>query len=423
MDLFGNKKYKALEQKLNEMESRSNDVSYNPFLGSFALDTLSNTAISKSTTEYKAMKVAAFYRGIDLISNAIASLNLLPMYVQNDWKYIDKKNPLYNILTIQPNRMMGKYTFFKRIVMDVILQGNAYIYIDRDKTGSVKNLYILNPYDVKVEQTQDFLDLTYTQISSGAVLDSSQVIHILNQTSNGWQGLSVLSYANLTINTSINEKLHSDSFYAGSSVRGILKPQAGSIGITPEKAALAKANFSASLSTANGGNGVIVLGDSLEYQSINISPKDAQVLESQAFSILEIARFLGVSPALLFAEGQKYNTAEQQNLDFFNSTVMNWTEKIENEFMRKIIMPKDYDLYDIKFDISNLYKTDLDSQGRFYTTMFGLGVFTINDIRNKININASPVAGGNEIFVNVQSQSLKTALAAPVENKVDNKIL
>lgn len=388
----------------------------NPIYGTLSYGSLSAYTASKS------MKIAAVYRAVDLIGNAIASMSLIPFEYRDNWRYINYKSSLYNLLTIAPNPTMGKFTFFKLLVSQVLMRGNAYVWVDRDKNGVVNNLVLLNPDTVTI--TKKGYELFYTDTETNMVYDSSQIIHVLNTTSNGLVGVSTITYASMTLDTAYNEKNHSNSFFKGGGLRGILKPIAGTM-ISQDKAVKAKAAWNAGLTNiTEGNNGIIVLGDALEFQQVSISPRDAQVLESQAFSLLEISRFFGVPPALLYAENIKYNSAEQQSIDFINSTVLSWTERLENEFFRKLYLKSQWDMNDLKFDIQALYKTDLSSQADFYTKMQALGVFTVNDLRNKLNIEAYPITGGNEPFINVQTLPL-TRVLNPVDNtngSVDNKV-
>jgi hypothetical protein len=43
--------------------------------------------------------------------------------------------------------------------------------------------------------------------------------------------------------------------------------------------------------------------------------------------------------------------------------------------------------YDIKFDVKNLLRVDLKSQSEYYRTMFNIGVYSINEIRNELDLN------------------------------------
>jgi HK97 family phage portal protein len=321
----------------DKVENREFDEWTNPIMGTLSLNT------SSSYTSSKALKLSAVYRCINLISDSIASLPLNPYEYKGDWKYIAYDNPLYNILNIQPNSFMSKFTFMKLVVVNMLTKGNAYILIDRDtKTGQVKSLNLLEPDNIAVLIIKG--DVKYEDKYNNKIYDKSQIIHILNYTTSGLIGISTLSYASTSLAISYNSEQHASNFFlGGASLAGILRPIAG-VNITKDKAIKAKSDFINALSSDLGGksNSIVVLDSGLEYQPITISPKDSQLLESRTFGVIDICRWFSVPPSLAFDQSGKYSTSEQQQLDYLQNCLSPIIEKIENEFFRKIYLPSEY---------------------------------------------------------------------------------
>ena len=82
------------------------------------------------------MNLSTVYRCVDLISNTVAQMDfrLLNTTVHPVPEY---SNPLYNILCKVPNSYMTRFMFMKTIVMNMLLKGNAYVYINRNERGNV----------------------------------------------------------------------------------------------------------------------------------------------------------------------------------------------------------------------------------------------------------------------------------------------
>lgn len=400
------------------VEERSFDEWTNPILGTLSLSSTS------SYTSTKAMKLSTVYRCVNLISDSIASLPLLP-YTYKDktgtitnWKYVNYDDTYYNLLNVQPNFLMGSNTFKKLLIVNMLLKGNAYVLVDRDKTGRVLNLILLSSdyIEAKIEKN----DLVYYDSYNKRTFDKSQIIHLINYTTNGINGVSTITHAATTLGISYNSEEHTSNFFkGGASLAGILRPIAG-VNINTAKATAAKEAFINALNIDLNGtsNSIVVLDSGLEYQPITISPKDSQLLESRQFNVIDVCRFFGVPPTMAFSETGKFSTAEQQQLDYLNNTLTPLIEKIENEFFRKLYLPSEWAFSDLKFDVENLLRSDANTRADYYTKLFRVGGYTVNEIREKLNA-GFPVSGGNRAFIDNNVQPTD-ALIAEQNNVTDN---
>lgn len=410
MGFFNNKKNIEVQ-----VEDRGLESTGSMFLGSF------RTGGYSSYTQAKSMKLATVNRCVNLISDSIASLPINP-YKYNSiegWKYVDYQSNLYNLLNVQPNAFTSAYMFKKLAVVNILTKGSAYILISRNKKGDVTALDLLvNDF---VTLVQDKQDIKYRYSLTNATYDKSQIIHILNYTSDGITGLSVIAQASEVLGLAHQAEAHAKNFFSGA-MSGILRPLAGT-NIDGKKALAAKETIS-NLSAMS--NGIIVLDSSLEYQKVNLNSKEMQLIESRQFSISQIASFFGVPPSLAFSETGKFSTAEQQQLDYLNNCLSPLIEKIESEMFRKLFLPSEWNLSDLKFDVENLLRLDAASKASYYSTLFNVGALTTNEIREKINAN-TPMKGGNRSFIQVNLQPLDNLISEQVQttdpnNQIDNKL-
>jgi len=313
---------------------------------------------------------------------------------------------------------MGKFIFMKLVVTSMLLKGAAYIYIDRAKNGSVVGLTLLNADNIETEIKNN--DVIYFDKINKKAFDKSQLIIILNYSTDGLNGISTLSYAALTLEIAYNTDEHSRNFFkSGANLAGILRPLAG-VNIGKEKALKAKKDFINALNSDLGGQSgaIVVLDSGLEYQPITISPKDSQLIESKQFNVVDICRFFNVPPSLAFSESGKFSTAEQQGLDYLNNCLLPIIEKFENEFFRKLYLPSEWDVSDLKFDTENLVRLDATTRADVMVKLHSVGGYTTNEIREKLN-STFPVNGGNRAFIQTNLQPTDALIA---ENKLDNNL-
>lgn len=364
-----------------------------------------------------AMKSGVVYRCVNLISDSIASLPLIPYNYTGNWKYVDAESQLYNLFNVQPNPFMSAFTFKKMMVVSMLLKGNAYILITRDNRGEVNNLTLLNSDSILIDGSNN--NIRYKDSITNKLYDKSQIIHLMNNGETLYRGESTISYManSLSIANNLENYLLSLT-RSGMMVSGILKPVTGG-GITSDKAKAAKTAFNASINSVEA-NSVIVLDAGFDFQQISISPKDAKYLESSKMNSNNICKFFGVPPAMIYDEVGKYSTAEQSQIDYLNNTLTPIIEKIESEFFRKIYLQTDWNTKELKFDSTNLMRLDAITQADYFTKLFGIGAMTANEVREKINA-AYPAASGNKHFISTNLQQMDN-LIVNATNSIDNKL-
>ncbi len=412
-------KFKLFKKNIsNDQSTRSNILTnilnYIPFVG------YSSFQVSDS------MKLSTVYRCVNLLSDSVASLPLYPYYFKQNWKYVDEKSTLYNLLNVQPNPFMSSYMFRKQIVQHLLLQGNAYIKITRDSKANIQSLILLNPYSVIIEYNKNNTDIQYVDTITGQSYDRTDVVHIINHTVDGIRGISTISYAANTLGFASNIDMQQSNFFKnGSNLSGLLTPKQG-VSISDNTASKIKSKFISSTNISEG-SGLVVLDGQFDYTPISISAKDSQLIESKQLTELDIARFFGVPQSLLFSNNsQKFATAEQEQISFLNNSLTALLEKIESEMFRKLYLPSEWNDHELKFDVDNLFRADATTKATYFTQLFNIGALSTNEIREKINAHY-PAPGGNQHFIQVNLQPIDNLyvnkgkdVPPPIDNQVKN---
>ncbi|MCH5241809.1 MAG: phage portal protein [Muribaculaceae bacterium] len=357
------------------------------------------------------MKLSTVYRCVSCISDSVAQLPLEVFTVDSKgFKTKQRGHPMFGILNAKPNARMTRFVFMQRMVESILLEGNGYAYIHRDN-GMVRQLiYIPSNYVTIVYPPT--LDRPVEYIISGEGwsqrVQASDMIHLVNHTSDGVTGISTLEYARETLRLSRSAERHASNFFdSGCGIGGILK---SSTKLTDEQAKKAKEAWNNAF-VRNGGesNGVAVLGADMDYQPVTVNARDAQLLETRAFNVIDICRFFGVSPVKAFdLSKSSYSTVEATNIGFLTETLSPLLEKIELEFETKLF--KEGEKVDVRFDVSQLLRADKQSLANYYRTMSNIGAITINEIRREIDLPA--VEDGDTNFIQGNLQTIKNAINA-----------
>ena len=337
----------------------------------------------------QAMALAAVHRCVIVIMNGVASLPVR-LYAYDDKGYKREiKNDLSYVLGKRPNSKMNAYTFYSLLVKDVLLSGNGYALILRDKSGNVIGLQYLPAGLVSPIDRGDRIEYLVTGIKG--YVRQEDMIHLMNYTDNGVVGISVLAHARRTLGIAdAGDRAAENFFKSGGCTSGFLKFNGPSN--SKQREEILSAWNQATGGPNNGPNGIPVLPSNVDYTQLSVNPADAQLLESRKFEVVDICRFFGVNPTKVFdMEHASYNNSEMAELAFLNDTLRPLLSKIETELEVKLF--KKGDRYDIKFDVRELLRTDKKSQAEYFTKMFNLGVLSPNDIRKELDM--EEIEGGD----------------------------
>lgn len=376
-------KTKTLRQEL-EARNCSCDTSNN----------ISASLLFGGYTKKNAIGLSAFFSATNLISNSIA---LMPVSENqlNDNKRTVVENS--NITPLFYNMFLTKFNVFKKIVEDVILKGNAYLYINRDEAGHPKSLTYLRPSQVAIQYNELTQDLYYLVTSSNKVTKKKildkDMCHFVMHSNDGVNGLSIISYATRTIDSAnATEQSAKQFFDSGCSINGIVRLK------NPIVSDKQRNDIRQNWSQIHGGDncsGVCVLSGVEDFTPITSDPNKSQMLETRRFNITEVARWFNINPILLGdLSHTSYNDIEAANIEFVQHTLLPWIEMLQNELTRKLIVNKKR--Y-IDLDENVLLKSNKTNMANYCKTLVTGGIMTANEARAQLGLN--PMDGADRLIV------------------------
>lgn len=342
-----------------------------------------------------AMNLSAVYRAVEIISNSIATLPVKILINDDSGKNEADKHPLNYVFSDRnTDNIISKFTLFKLLVQSVLLRGNGFALIERSG-GMVKSLRYLEPNDVNIVYDKIKNTLYYDVPIIKRHVDPKDMIHLVMFSYDGIKGLSVLQNAARSIGIAQASENAAKSFYDnGMMINGILKVQ-GPVNQKQREDIRAAWNETY---TANG-SGLAVLQGNMDYQPIQLSAKDSQMLESRQYSVTDIARFFGISPVLLgdLSAKTNLNTFEALQNDFLVHTLQPYITMIENEFNRKLLKPTEDNL-SIILETNEILRIDKAAQSNYYSTLINSGVLSINEVRKELGYNGIGDDGDKHII-------------------------
>ena len=371
------------------------------------------TAAGMIVTESTALRNSAVYGCVSLLAGLISTL---PLQVYKRTAIGDPQpfpgSPMQTLLRDEPNPTMTSLTFRELLASSLLLSGNAYAAIERDRGGRARALWPIPSRQVQPKRVDGRLQYTI-QLGQGGMetLDQDDMIHVPCLGFDGVRGLSPISYA---MKQAVGMALGLEDFGAnfisrGARPSGVVKLNKG---VSPE----AKAQLRTMIESLYGGSKntgkPMLLDGNMEWESQQITPEEAQFLESRRFQIEEVARFYGVPPHLIGALDKTTSWGsgiEQQTIAFVKFGLSKWLVKFEQEFNRNLFTPGG-NLW-CQFNLDALLRGDSQARAAFYQSGIQNGWMKPNEARAKEDL--PPETGGEQLFRNAALVPLDSPAAVP----------
>lgn len=383
-----------------------------------------------TVSEYGSLRLTPVYACVNRISNPIAwfPLRMYRSRPAGGKEVVSPGNgkgqhPFAQRLGVRPNDLMSSRTVRKTSQAHALLWGNGYLEIERDGRGRGVGLYPLLPDRTgPVRRNGDHWFET-TIDGTRHQLDSDDVIHIMDQSQDGYVGMSQIALHREAVALGLATETFGGKFFANDAKSGgfllhpgRLTPSAkqnirgpnGEVKRNPE-------NPAASLDDQSGLNNahrVKVLEEGMKFIQTTIPPEDAQFLGTREFQIAEIARIFDV-PLILLQSHEKTTSwgsgIEQLMIGFIRQTVGPWVDAWEQELNWKLFTEEEKEQgYYVKFNMNALLRGDMKARAEFYNKVFMVGGFSPNRILQLED--EDPIGPeGDEHFVPANMVPLKRA--------------
>lgn len=372
-------------------------------------------------TSTNALTSATAYRCVQLLSESVASLPLHYKRLKQDLFQDDTASRLYYLLTVQPNATISAFNFWKQAVEHILLQGNAYIVPTFNSHYEVESLILCDPRCVSHDVVRGVYTITDLTNNVHGTYAEEEIIHLFSHSIDGRQGVSVISYARLTLDiaqTGDSETLN--RFAKGGNVKGLVTNDRSTRGLgeyQDKELARTAVNIDEKF---NQGQKIVSLPGQVDFKQLSMSSTDMQFLESRKFAVRDICRFFGVHPSFVFDDtSNNYKSAEMANVAFLSNTLNPLLRNIENELLRKLVPFDVASKYCFEFDRRAIYAADLDSRVRYQTATIAAGLYTVNEWRKEEN--KPPVEGGDTPLVTANLRTITELSQDKTADKIDKK--
>lgn len=366
------------------------------------------SSAGEQVTAETAIRTSTVYACVKIISNHIAMLPCQLYKISKDGKRErDKKHKVSKLIESRPNTYMTPFEFKQIMESHRQLYGNAYAEIEWGKDGYPKNLWILNPLKTRIvkDNKNKIWIVTDLPNKQKAKLAYENVIHLKGLSINGLTGVSPIEVARESIGVQIASQKYLGKFYSnGTMARGILKVPTQLNKEAKDKVRNEWESYSRGLTNAHR---IAILDAGLDYQAIGMTQADAQFIETQKFTVSEIAKIFNVPPHMIGElDRATFSNIEQQSMEFVRDTLtpllVSWEQVLQYQLLSNTDI-EDRGYY-IKYNLNSILRGDSNSRATYYEKMIQLGVYSINEVRDLEEKDS--ILNGDRHFVSLNYVSL-----------------
>lgn len=340
-----------------------------------------------------ALQIATVWACIERRASTVASLPFFAYDQRSGQKELARNSMLYQILHESPNSRMTPFEFWRAMMLNHDLRGNAYARIERNAQGEAVALWPMPADQVTPEVLVDGSMVYKYQLGQDvAVLADVNVLHLKNL-GNGTTGLAKLEFMRSTTDESVKMLASAArTFGTGGKPSGVLMIDKV---LSKEQREAVKASFGAM--AEGSASRLFVLEANMKYEQLSMSPEDQQLLQTRQFNVEEICRWFDVPPVLVHHSNvTTWGSGIEQIVDgFYKLTIRPMLVSIEQAVRKRVMTPSQRATMAVEFALDALLRGSPTQRAQLYAQNVQNGIMTRNECRQLENL--PPVAGADKL--------------------------
>lgn len=351
-----------------------------------------------------ALQISTVWACIERRASTVASLPFFAYETIKGEKKLARMSSLYMLLHESPNSRMTPFEFWRAMMMNHDLRGNAYARIDRSPIGEAIAMWPMPADQVDPYVMDDGAMVFHYRIGSDvAVLAQENVLHLKNL-GNGTVGLSKLEFMRASTSEAAKaQQAASKVFGSGGKPTGVLMIDSV---LNKEQRERIKEQFKGLVEGST--SRLMVLEATMKYQQLSITPEDQQLLETRQFLVEDLCRWFDVPPVMVHHSNvTAWGSGIEQIVDgFYKLTVRPLLVSVEQATRKRVMTSKQRASMSIEFSLDALLRGSLKDRMEIYAKGTQNGIMTRAECRQLENL--APISGADQLTA--QSNLLPLAL-------------
>ena len=321
---------------------------------------------------------------------------LKPKHIRRqNGKIIETDSVIDSLLSTRPNEYMSTYDFIYKIVSQLALYNNAFVYIKSDSKGNIIGLYPLNYGDVELVELDSVLYCKFNFLSAGQmVIPYTDIIHIRDQFNRedffGETNERPLK-SPLNILNTVKQGLE-NAVKNCTKLRGILEVVGN---LKPGDIEKINKNFVDSFLDTSQSTGIATIDQKSAFHQLT---SDIQTADHSQMEFIrdDVYRYFGLNEAII-----KGNYTEDQWAAFYESIIEPIAIKLSLEFTSKLFTEREKGHgNEVIFTANRLQYASMKSKTTMVQALLPQGIITINEAREIFGFSAVDDGDKRQVSLN-----------------------
>jgi HK97 family phage portal protein len=291
----------------------------------------------------------------------------------------------------------------RRVYKDLMIYGDAFIYIVPDRTRRPSHLKRLHPKSIAIKANKHGKVEAYYQWNPDALsqddivtFNPEEIIHFrIDDPDNDLYGLSPLESLKWAVTSDIYAQIYNGAFFKNSGLSGTIIAIKNSDPAEIERNRKWLTENYSGLGAAH--KPIVIEGSNVTVEKAVVTHNEMGFLEGRTFIIQEILAVLDVPPAKLgIMESANRSNSKEQDKTFRGESIAPLQYIVESALNEQLLQ-RIFSIETVIFRHSESDTRDQIEQMDYFTKGEAWGVFSPNEIRERLGM--IPVDGGDTHFI------------------------
>ena len=365
-------------------------------------------------TRQKALNIPTLAGCVELISSLVASIPIR-LYKEENGKVEEVKEDIrLKLLNEETGDTLTAIQKKKALVIDYLLMGNGYIYINKER-NTIKSLHYVKESEISVISATDPIFKNYNIMVQGENYRPYNFVKLLRHSDDGSTGYGIIEENPLLLSVTYNSlKYENIISKTGGNKKGFLQAEN-----TLSKEVIDNLKEQWKRMYSDNTENCIVLNKGLSFKESQATPAETQMNENKITNGNEICKVFNVPPSIITGDGK----ANEGDFDkMFKMAILPIINNLISSINRDLLLEKEKKSFYFGVDTNELLKGDIEKRFRAYEIAIKNKIMGVNEVRYKEDLEPieafedTVLLGLNDVLYNTKKGTVYT----PNTNQTSN---
>lgn len=354
----------------------------------------------------EALNIPTLAGCVELISSLVASIPIKLFKEENGEVKEIRDDIRVKLLNEETGDMLTSYEMKKALVIDYLLMGNGYIYINKER-GEIVSLHYVKESDVSVINNVDPIFKNYDILIHGKTYKPYNFIKLLRHTDNGSEGYGIIEENPILLSVAYNSlKYENILSKTGGNKKGFIEAEGK---LSEESITNLKEQWK-NMYSGNSEN-CVILNKGLTFKDSQATPTEMQMNQNKITNGEEICKIVNIPPSIISGDGK----ANEGDFDkAFKMAILPILNGLIASVNKDLLLEKEKKSFYFGYDATELLKGDIEKRFRAYEIAIKNKIMGVNEVRYKEDLEPNPLfedtilLGLNDVLYNVKNGTVYT---------------